>query len=161
MSSLGLHFIFVCIGFKTELQYYLYIVQINLLRISGKVSQLLKKTTNISWRRVLDNLGTCIALWDTSKELLCSAGSLLAVHECISTKTCGTVSQFSPKCITYLWGRYSCDVNGEAELPHVGRIVLPLEDLKKVGSAEMLKYLLGEHERGVMWTWGKGETKSL
>ena len=39
-------------------------------------------------------------------------------------------------------------VNGEAELPSLGGIVLPLEDLKRVRSAELLKYHLGQCERG-------------
>lgn len=38
MSFLGLPFVFVCIGFKSELRYYLHIVQINFLRIHGKVT---------------------------------------------------------------------------------------------------------------------------
>ena len=84
---------------------------------------------------------------------------LQTLHECISIKTCGTVSQ---KCITYIWGTYICAVNGEAELPSGGDMVLPLEDLKRLSGAELLKYHLGQCERGVLWTWERREeTDSL
>lgn len=75
-------------------------------------------------------------------------------------KTCGTVSQ--KHIITYIWGTYICAVNGEAELPNIGGIVLPSEDLKRVRNTELLNYHLGQCNRGVMWTQEEmGEIDSL